>query len=85
MSNLATVLVEAAERSPREPAVEAGDGTALTYAQLDESSTRVTGGLLAHGGTPRRLSGLTLTHGELRADAALTERTLGTAGRIVAG
>ncbi|MBA0050735.1 hypothetical protein E0L36_07445 [Streptomyces sp. AJS327] len=62
MSNLATVLVEAAERYPLRPAVRAG-GTVLTYAELDELSGRVAGGLLAHGVRAGDLVGLRLPGG----------------------
>ncbi|MFI8880322.1 AMP-binding protein [Streptomyces sp. NPDC055243] len=48
MSNLATALSRAAERYPQQPAVWV-DENVLTYAELDELSARVAGGLLAHG------------------------------------
>ncbi|MFH8533842.1 AMP-binding protein [Streptomyces tendae] len=48
MTNLATLLVEAAVRFPRRPAVRLRE-TVLTYAELDELSAHVAGGLSAHG------------------------------------
>ncbi|MGW8378242.1 AMP-binding protein [Streptomyces sp. ODS28] len=59
MSNLATALVEAARRAPQRPAVRV-HGTVLTYAELDELSARVAGGLLAHGVRPGDRVGLRL-------------------------
>ncbi|MFF3392512.1 AMP-binding protein [Streptomyces sp. NPDC002669] len=51
MSNLSTVLTEAAGLHPRRPALRIG-GTVLTLLDLDELSARVAGGLLAHGVRP---------------------------------
>ncbi|MGW7571893.1 AMP-binding protein [Streptomyces tendae] len=48
MTNLATLLMEAAARFPRRPAVRLRE-TVLTYADLDELSAHVAGGLSAHG------------------------------------
>lgn len=59
MSNLATALVEAAERQPQRPAVRV-DERVLSYAQLDELSARVVGGLLAHGVRPGDRVGMRL-------------------------
>ena len=59
MSNLATVLAQAAERHPQRPAVRV-DGSVLSYAELDELSARVAGGLLAHGVRPGDRVGMRL-------------------------
>ncbi|MFC8223275.1 AMP-binding protein [Streptomyces sp. NPDC057362] len=48
MTNLATLLVEAAVRFPRRSAFRLRE-TVLTYAELDELSAHVAGGLSAHG------------------------------------
>ncbi|SEF02996.1 long-chain acyl-CoA synthetase [Streptomyces sp. 3213] len=59
MSNLATALAEAAERHPQRPAVRV-DESVLSYAELDELSGRVAGGLLAHGVRPGDRVGMRL-------------------------
>ncbi|MFD4020027.1 class I adenylate-forming enzyme family protein [Streptomyces sp. SH5] len=59
MSNLATALVETAQRYPQDLAVQ-GAGRFLTYAELDEFSARAAGGLLAHGVVPGDRVGLRL-------------------------
>ncbi|MGA5065589.1 AMP-binding protein [Streptomyces exfoliatus] len=59
MSNLATTVVEAAERYPQRPAVRL-DERFLSYAELDEFSARVAGGLLAHGVRPGDRVGIRL-------------------------
>ncbi|MFD8013734.1 AMP-binding protein [Streptomyces sp. NPDC058955] len=51
MSNLAANLPTTASRYPQLPAVR-GDRRSWTYADLDEHSARVGGGLLAHGVRP---------------------------------
>ncbi|MGW7414780.1 AMP-binding protein [Streptomyces sp. NPDC054863] len=61
MSNLATALTEAAQRYPQQRAVRLDD-RALTFAELDEYSARVAGGLLAHGVRPGDRVGLSLHH-----------------------
>ncbi|MFI6943124.1 AMP-binding protein [Streptomyces sp. NPDC050418] len=48
MTNLATALVAAAERYPQRTAVRAGE-LGLTWAELDDLTARVAGGLFAHG------------------------------------
>ncbi|GHF72363.1 AMP-binding protein [Kitasatospora xanthocidica] len=59
MSNLATNLKDAAGQYPQRPAIRA-DADVLTYADLDELSARVAGGLLAHGVRPGERVGLVL-------------------------
>ncbi|WP_211821965.1 AMP-binding protein [Streptomyces filamentosus] len=59
MTNLVVVLVGAARRCPQEPAVRVG-GAVLGWADLDEASARVAGGLLAHGVRPGDRVGLRL-------------------------
>jgi long-chain acyl-CoA synthetase len=59
VSNLATALAEAAERHPQRPAVRV-DESVLSYAELDELSARVAGGLLAHGVRPGDRVGMRL-------------------------
>ncbi|MFI0976201.1 AMP-binding protein [Streptomyces sp. NPDC021093] len=59
MTNLATALTEAAQRYPQRPAVLL-DGRLLNFAELDEYSARVAGGLLAHGVRPGDRVGLSL-------------------------
>ncbi|MFI9001773.1 AMP-binding protein [Streptomyces sp. NPDC053541] len=66
MSNLATALVEAAERHPHRPAV-CGEGSTLTYAELDEFSARAAGGMRAHGVGPGFRVGLRLPYGPVYA------------------
>ncbi|MET9916730.1 AMP-binding protein [Streptomyces sp. NPDC006435] len=51
MTNLASVLTDAAGLHPRRPALRI-DGTVLALLDLDELSARVAGGLLAHGVRP---------------------------------
>ncbi|GHB10269.1 AMP-binding protein [Streptomyces termitum] len=59
MTNLVVALVEAARRYPQRPAVLA-DGAVVGWAELDEASARVAGGLLAHGVRPGDRVGLRL-------------------------
>ncbi len=59
MTNLATALVDMAERHPQRIAVR-DEARALTYAELDEFSARAAGGLLAHGVRPGDKVGLKL-------------------------
>jgi long-chain acyl-CoA synthetase len=61
VSNLATVLVEAADRHPQRPAVRLQE-TVLSYAELDELSARAAGGLRAHGVRPGDRVGVRLPY-----------------------
>ncbi|MGA5069296.1 AMP-binding protein [Streptomyces exfoliatus] len=61
MSNLATTLVETAQRYPQRRAVQRHDRS-LTFAELDEYSARAAGALLAHGVLPGDRVGLRLSY-----------------------
>ncbi|MEU2616221.1 long-chain fatty acid--CoA ligase [Micromonospora sp. NPDC007271] len=51
MTNLASILVDSAARTPRRPALTLGDRT-VSYAELDDASARCAGYLRAHGVAP---------------------------------
>src|SRR5919107_1168170 len=59
MSNLATLLTEAADKHGDRPAVRL-DGTTLTYSQLNDASARVAGLLRSKGISPGDLVGIML-------------------------
>ncbi|MDQ0993738.1 AMP-binding protein [Streptomyces sp. V3I7] len=61
MTNLAVNLKEAAAQYPHRPAMRL-DQEVLTYADLDELSSRVAGGLVAHGVRPGDRVGIVLEH-----------------------